>query len=378
MRILGIQIRIDYSWFLVFGLVLWSLAGSYLPQLFPDHPRSAVWAAGLAATVLFFASVLAHELSHSLVARALGVRVLGITLFLFGGVSQLASEAKDAWTEIKVAAAGPLTSFLLGGTFLGLSAVGGGLPGDAELAVEVLRYLSLVNFALGAFNLLPGFPLDGGRVLRAIWWLVTGSATRATRVATRCGIGLALLMIGFGVLQAAFGNFGGLWLVLLGLFLRSAAAGSGRDLEIRLQLEGARAADAMLGAPAGLAADLPLDRAVQEYFVGRGLEAFPVVREGEICGVLAFDGVRRVAAAERSGTTAASVMAPLDLGAAVGTETGLGAAMEAMARSGGGWVLVVDGGRVVGVITPGSLSRFLRIRPLLEEGAARQAGAGPG
>jgi len=355
--------------------VLWSLAEGYLPGVFPDVARPRLWLAGVAGTVLFFASVVIHELSHSLTARALGVEVLEITLFVFGGVSRLASEAKDAWTEIKIAAVGPLSSFCLAATFRALSTLPASDPAGPSLTAVILNYLVVVNLALGVFNLLPGFPLDGGRVLRAFWWLVTGSPSRATRVATRWGVAVALLLIAYGIAQVVWlRNLGGLWMVLLGLFLRSAASASGRDLLLRSRLEGARVSDAMLGPSSGIASDLSLERAVADYFRSRGLEAFPVVRDDRICGIVSLDAVRAFPVDERANASVQAAMTPLDLTLATRPDQLLAVALERMVLAGERWLPVVAETSTVGILTRGSVSRFLQPRPEAEENRRRAGG----
>ena len=231
---LGIPITVDLSWFLVFALVLWSLSRGYLPELRPDAPPLHLWVAGTITALLFFGSVLAHELSHSLVARALGVEVVGITLFVFGGVSTLRGDPGDPWTEIKVASAGPLMSLILAAWFFSFFWMAQGAGPESSLAGTALGYLSGANVVLAVFNLVPGFPLDGGRILRAVWWLRTGSAARATRLATRCGEGIGLALVAWGAYRVVrHGDFGGLWMGLIGLFLRSAARTAGQIHEAR-------------------------------------------------------------------------------------------------------------------------------------------------
>jgi len=345
--------------------VLWSLAEGYLPSTFQDVPRPWLWAAGTVGTLLFFASVVLHELTHSLTARTLGVEVIEITLFVFGGVSRLAAEAQDAWTEIKIAAVGPLASFCLSATFFTLSTVPGDATQAAALSAEILNYLGLVNLALGLFNLLPGFPLDGGRMLRAFWWLVTGSQARATRVATRWGVGVALLLIAYGVAQlVVLRSPGGIWMILLGLFLRAAARASGRDRELRGRLEGARVRDAMLGPGTGIASDLSLERAVEEYFKTGGLDALPVVRDDRICGVVSLDAVRSFPRDERANASVQAAMTRLDLQLAAEPELPLAAALERMVQAGERWLPVVVDASTVGVLTRGSVSRFLQQAPV--------------
>lgn len=354
--------------------MLWALAEGSLPEVFPAVARPRLWLAAALGTVLFFASVVIHELSHSLTARALGVEVMDITLFVFGGVSRLASEAKDAWTEIKIAAVGPLASFCLAATFFALSTLGGDGSGPS-LTVAILDYLWVGNLALGVFNLLPGFPLDGGRVLRAFWWLVTGSPSRATRVATRWGIGVALLLMAWGLVQVVWlRSLGGLWLVVLGMFLRAAASASGRDLLLRSRLEGARVSDAMLGPASGIASDLSLERAVVDHFRIHGLEAFPVVRDDRICGIVSLDAVRAFPRDERANASVQAAMTPLDLTLATRPDQLLAVALERMVRGGERWLPVVVETSTVGVLTRGSVSRFLQPRPEAEESEGRAGG----
>src|SRR5690606_8379728 len=198
-RVAGIEVRLDNSWLLIFVLVLWSLSAGYLPRIAPEASAAARWGAGLGAALLFFASLLAHELAHALVARRAGIPVPAITLFLFGGASHMEHDPREPATELRVAAAGPLTSFALAGVFaVAAAALGGRLP---PLPQALLGWLAWINLALGVFNLLPGLPLDGGRILRAAVWWRTGSIERGTRVASRAGRGLGIGVATLGALQ---------------------------------------------------------------------------------------------------------------------------------------------------------------------------------
>ncbi|MDA8086811.1 MAG: site-2 protease family protein, partial [Nitrospiraceae bacterium] len=203
LRIAGIQISIDFSWFIIFFLLLWSLSAGYFPRAFPRESATVYWAAGFAATILFFASVLIHELSHSLVAIRHGLSIPSITLFIFGGVSQLSEEAKDPGSELKIAIAGPMSSIVLAGVFYALQALASG--SSYPIIGAVMGYLAVINGALAVFNLIPGFPLDGGRVLRAIYWKKKGSLPKATRLASDIGKIVAVILIIFGGLQVLGG-----------------------------------------------------------------------------------------------------------------------------------------------------------------------------
>jgi len=230
-RLFGIQVRIHYTWFIIFMLVTVSL-------VYPDWLRLTSWVVGIIASLLFFGSVLAHELAHSLVGRAYGVQIKSITLFLFGGVAQMAGEAKEASTEFKMSAAGPACSLALGGLFALVWFLSRGII--APLAAAAL-WLAQVNVILALFNLIPGFPLDGGRVFRSILWRSTGDYGRSTRIATRVGQGVGYLFILAGISVIFFfpqAWFNGLWIAFIGWFLENAASASYRQTQWREALHG--------------------------------------------------------------------------------------------------------------------------------------------
>lgn len=219
LRLLGIDIYINRTWLIIFALVAWNLAGGYFPAALPGLAAGWHWLLGVLGALLLFACVLAHELAHSVVARRHGLPISGITLFLFGGVSNLTESPHDPATEFKVAVVGPLSSLLLAGLFYLLFSVRPGPPLTALLA-----YLAVVNLLLAVFNVLPGFPLDGGRILRAALWWKTRNLTRSTLLAASVGAGVGWGLVFLGLLRVAAGDpLGGVWLVVIGLFLRSAA-----------------------------------------------------------------------------------------------------------------------------------------------------------
>ena len=252
----GIPVRIDLGWLLIVALIAWSLASGYFPHVLPSRSAAAYWAEGVLAALLLFASVLLHELAHALVAIRHGVPVGGITLHIFGGVSQLDSEPDTPRAELSIAIVGPLTSFAIAGASHGADVL---LTGPSW-ADALVGYLAAVNVVVGVFNLVPAFPLDGGRVLRAALWAWTGEADRATRLASRMGSLMAMLMIAIGVVRAVSGEVvGGIWFALIGLFLHQAARTSYAVVRIRARLSALPAGQLMNTAPLVLArvADVP-------------------------------------------------------------------------------------------------------------------------
>ncbi len=347
LRVLGIPIRIHPSWLVILGLIAWSLSVGYFPHVLPDLPPRAYWASGLVAALLLFVSVLLHELAHALVARGRGLRVAGITLHVFGGVSQLEQEPDRPRVELEVALVGPLTSFALAG----LVALAARLPLPLT-AHAVLRYLALANLAVGLFNLLPGFPLDGGRVLRAVLWQARGDLTRATQLASRIGSGFAFALMGLGVLRGLAGEFlGGLWFVLIGLFLRQASEGSYRQLLLRRALAPFTVRDVMTREVVHVPADLPVARVVDEYFWRHHVTSFPVLDGGRVVGILSLHQLAGVPQERWLTTPAREVMQALAAPLVAGPGERLWPAFERLSRNGLGRLAVLDDGRLVGYLS---------------------------
>ena len=245
-RVRGIPIRLDAGWLVIFGLVTWTLAAGYFPHVLPERSSAMYWVSGVIAAALLFAALLLHELSHALAALDQGVPVGGITLHVFGGVSQLDAEPPTPRAEALIAVVGPLTSFAIAGLCLAADRLVQSSPTFHALA----RYLMTINLMVGLFNLVPGFPLDGGRILRAALWWWTGRLRTATRIASGCGSAVALVLIGIGAYRGLGGDIvGGVWLVLIGLFLQQAARASWQLMRVRAQLEPLRVEDVMTRAP---------------------------------------------------------------------------------------------------------------------------------
>ncbi len=363
-RIKGIQIRIDFSWFIVFFLLIWSLSAGYFPMKFPHRPPGAYWLAGTSATILFFVSVLIHELSHSLVALRTGISIPSITLFIFGGVSELSEDAKSPGNELKIAIAGPLSSFVLAGVFWGLMYLASQTP--YLMMAAALQYLAWINMALAIFNLFPGFPLDGGRVLRAIWWKRKGSLTAATRVASQIGRVFAVGLIFLGILQLFHGFLlGGLWFIFIGIFLRSAASGSYRELILRKTLQEMRIKDAMIDNVLTVPVDLPVSGLIHDYIIRHGYKGFPVTDGGRVVGIVSVSDIRGLSETERKEKKVGEIMSPLGKEGEISPDTLLIDALNRMNAKGYARLLVFDGERFSGMITKTGVMRLLEIKNIL-------------
>lgn len=359
--VLGFEIRIDLSWFVIFFLVFWSLSEGVFPEQYANETRLAHMAMGLAGTLLFFASLLAHELSHAVVSRRKGIPVEGITLFIFGGMALTRSEPETPRDELLIAGVGPLMSLVLAGLFqVGARfapAVGFGVP-----VVGVAEYLAFINLALAIFNLMPGFPMDGGRVFRAIAWSVTGDRVKATRWAVTGGRAFGTVLMILGGVQALTGApLGGLWLVFIGWFLRSLAGSSLHQQMIRDVLRNFVASDLMSPSPEVVPGAIPLASLVQDHFMHLRYGSYPVVQGDQLLGMVTLEGVKRVPKGDWGMRTAADAMTPLPDCAVVAPGASMEVALQEMSReSANGRALVVDGGRLVGIISASDVARWLQ------------------
>ena len=373
-RIRGIAIRVHWSWLAIFALLTWTLSHELFGGLFPRWSQGQQWAAGVATALLFFLSVLLHELSHAVVAQRYGMTVPSITLFIFGGVSTLAEEMKSPGEEFRVAIAGPLMSWAL--------AAGCGLLWLVTRGVEVSAipgYLAVVNVVLGTFNLLPGFPLDGGRVLRAIVWARTDDLLRATRVATRVGTAIAYVMISGGLAVIFFfGLLNGLWYVLIGFFLRSAAAGAYSSLRLQTVLKDVATSAVMRESPQPVHAALSLERLVEERVLPQGERAFLVEREGAVVGLVTVGDVTRVPRSEWPATPVEAAMVPSERVVTVSPQTSVVEALRLMREHDVRQLPVLDGGRVAGMLTRDDVLRHIELRMALDGAGRGRADRGAG
>lgn len=358
-RIAGIEIGVHYTWIFAFGLIAWSLAQGFFPSYFPGWATGIYWLTGVVAALFLFVSVLVHELAHSFVARAKGLPVRGITLFIFGGVSAIGGEATKARDEFAIAVVGPLTSLVLAGLFWVVQRLVSGQEGPLA---ATLAYLSLINLMLAAFNLVPGFPLDGGRVLRSILWGTTGSMARATRIAAGVGQGFGWLMIAWGVYQVLSGNFlSGMWIAFIGWFLNSAADASRRDVALQEQFQGVQVGQVMEPNTESVAPQTTVEELVQEWFLQRRRRALPVGEDGRVVGIVTLTDVKGVPQDRWSQVRVLEIMSRDPL-YTVGPDDDLGAALKILALHDLNQVPVLQEGRLVGVLSRAEVIRYLQFR----------------
>ncbi len=356
-RVFGIPIRLDYSWFLVFALVVWTLAAGYFPDEFKNWPTAQYWAVGIVTAIMFFASVILHELGHSVVAMHYKIPVSSISLFVFGGVSQIEAEPASAKVEFLMAVAGPLVSFALAGVFGLLQlAFAASTP-----ALALVRYLAYINVALGVFNLIPGFPLDGGRVFRSIVWGMTGSLRRATTVAGNLGRFIGFLFILFGVYQAIGGNFvNGLWIGFIGWFLEGAALSQVQQQRIHDLLAGRKVSQAMSTAYTPIPPDISVQELVDRHILGSAQRSFVVEDGDRVAGLLTMHCIKEVPREQWPTTSAGRVMIPLAKVKRTTPDTELWAAMEEMNRDGVNQLPVMTDGRILGMLRREDVIAYLR------------------
>lgn len=358
--VFGFEISLDYSWFILLFLILGTLSGAVFPQDAPGLAQSTYLVMGAAGTVLFFVSLLGHELSHSLVARTKGVEVEGITLFVFGGMARTRSEATAPEDEFLIAGVGPLASFAFAGLFYGLEA-GAAALGLGAAYTSVTGYLGLVNVALAVFNLLPGFPLDGGRLFRATVWKVTGDFSRATRAATTGGRWLGYGIVALGVFGIVFGGslVGGLWFVFIGWFLSNAAGASYRQMMLRQVMKDVTAEDAMTRDPETVPPDLTLEALVHEHFLHRPFNAFPVTDDGVAVGLVTLSQVKSVSRDEWPTRRVADVMTPMEDTLVVAPDAPMTEVLERMSENETRRVLVAREWELVGIISAHDITNWM-------------------
>jgi Zn-dependent protease/predicted transcriptional regulator len=363
-RIFGVEIGLHYSWFLIALLITFSLANQF-QQNNPHWSSALRWGVALATAMLFFISIVIHELSHALVAKARGLPVRSITLFALGGVAQIEKEAADAKTEFWMGIVGPITSFVIGLLCLGITLALGWKPPDfpQQPLQASLMWLGVINIGLALFNMIPGFPLDGGRVLRGVVWWITGNAKRATTIAARVGQIIAFMMIIYGVMQF-FGGSGinGLWLAFIGWFLLSASRESYAQMAITEGLRGLRVADVMTSEYTTVDAYTNLQTLAEEHLMRSGRRFFVVTLNGGPEGIITPHEVTEVPRARWPYTTVADVMRPLDRTHTVGPNTPVTEALEVMARQDLNQLPVMSGGALTGLISRAHILQVLQTR----------------
>jgi Zn-dependent protease/CBS domain-containing protein len=364
-RIAGVSVGLNWSVVVIFLLIAGSLAFGYLPFVHEDLPTSAHVAAGLVTAVVFFLSLLAHEMAHAIVALRNGLEVEGITLWLFGGVAKLGGEAHDPGADLRIAGVGPLVSVVLGIAFFGLALVADAIDVH-ELVVTVLVWLGVINVILAVFNLMPAAPLDGGRILRAFLWRRRGDRISASITASRAGRVFGFVLIAIGLIEFAFtGRLGGLWFVLIGWFLTSAASAEEQHARVRGALGGLKVGDVMTPNPTVVPPWLTVDDLIEDFVFGHRYSTFPLVDDyGHPVGLVTLNRLKDVPRGERSAIRVADVACSPDEVSTASPGEELVDVLPRMRGCGDGRVLVVDGGRLVGILSPTDVARLIETADL--------------
>lgn len=376
LRLFGIDILVHWSWLAIFALLTWWLAQGFFKDEYEDWTAGQRWGAAVVAALTFFISILLHELAHSLVAKREGLPVKSITLFIFGGVSALGSEPRTPGQEFRVAIVGPLVSFLLALVFGVATAVAFLSGAENSPPAAVALYLTFINFAVGVFNMLPGYPLDGGRVLRAGLWARGRNLLTATRRASMAGTFIAFGLIAFGVVSILLGNFiGGAWFIVIGWFLRNVSEASYQQLLSRSTLEGTKVADLVNRSFEAAPPDVSLSALVNEHMLAGGQRCVPIVVAAELLGLVTMRDLKRVPREEWESTSAFRAMTPREKLHGVDAHDDIAAALEIMARENVNQLPVMEFGRFVGFVTRADVLRLMQVRSELGGDRGTSSGA---
>lgn len=366
-RIFGFEVKIDWSWLILGALIVWSLAQGLFPAWYKGLESAAYWLMGVAGAAGLFLSIVFHELWHSLVARRFGLDMRGITLFLFGGVAEMGDEPPSPKAEFLLAVAGPVSSVVLASVLLAASHFLGGAAGMTPVTA-VLSYLGYLNFVLAAFNLIPAFPLDGGRVLRAFLWGRWNDLRRATRAAAFVGgvVGTGLMVL--GALQFLLGrSIGGLWTLVIGLFVRGAARSSYQQLLFRRALEGVPVRKLMVPDPVTVPPSATLSDLIDNYIYKYHFKMYPVVEDGALVGCVTLDQVKGIGPEERTSRRVGELARDCSSDNTIGPDTDVLKALALMQKTGRSRLIVAKGGKLAGVIALKDIMGFIALKLDLEE-----------
>lgn len=364
-RIAGVEIKANWSLLIAFGLIAWSLATGVFPYQLPGYDVGGYWVAAVAAAILFVGSLLAHELGHALVARRMGVAVEGITLWLFGGVAKLTGDAASALAELRITVVGPVISLALAAAFAVVAAVLN-IAQFSPLLVAIFGWLAGINGLLAVFNLVPAFPLDGGRVLRAFVWQRTGDRARATTIAARLGRAFGYLLVGIGLVESFTGLFiSGLWFVFLGWFLLGAAGAEESREHLRRALRGLRLVDVMSPNPVVGPDWITVDDLINRFVLSHRFTTFPVQDfGGNLSGLVTLSRLKDVPPERRSATRVRDIAIPLGDVLKASPTDALTDVLDRIGDASDRRVLVLDDGRLVGIVSPRDITRALQVASL--------------
>ncbi len=359
-RIFNIPIKLDLSWFIIVAFISWTLALGYFPHKYPDLDKSIYWIMGISSALLLFVSVLLHELSHSIVAKKNNIPIKGITLFIFGGVAEMTEEPTTAKSEIKMAAAGPVCSGALALIFF---VIGNFLTSFLPVIplIGILKYCVFINLALMIFNLLPGFPLDGGRILRAIIWNYTGDIRKATHTTSRIGSSLGVFLIIFGFFNIFTGNFiGGLWFAFIGIFLKGAAESGYQQLVAGKLLHGIKISEIMTRDLVTIEDSTTLDKLVDDYFLKHRYNSYPVVSNEMLVGIVSIHDVKQVPREDWGKVDVRKILDSKIISLCVSPDDDATSAMSKMIRKGLGRIPVLDNGKLVGIVSHRDIMQIIK------------------
>ena len=372
-RLFGFEVNVDLSWLVIAVLVAWSLAAGLFPAQVKGLSSATYWYMGIAGAIGLFASVIFHELWHSLIARRFGLEMKGITLFIFGGVSEMAEEPSGPKVEFWMAVAGPLSSLFLGGAFYGIYLLTRtALSPEPVSVTAVLFYLGYINGLLAVFNLIPAFPLDGGRLLRSALWGGKRDLLWATRIASSVGNAFGILMVVVGVGGVFFGRLdfiSGIWFFLIGMFLSNAARSSYQQLLLRKGLEGLKVSRFMEANPITVSRALSIEHLVEDYIYKHAFKMYPVVDDGRLVGCVTIQKIKDIPRSEWAIRTVGEVSGGCSADNSIAPNTD---AMEALAQMNRGRLsrlMVVEGDKLVGIITLKDMLKFLSIKLELGDAA---------
>lgn len=355
--IMGIPIKVHFSWLIIFGLITWSLSSFYFPQAAPELPRASYWLNGAVAALFLFFSVAFHELSHSFVALRYKLAISDITLFIFGGVASMKGEPPTPKAEFRIAIAGPLSSFFLSLVFFAAYSIT-----DTQLTKALFSYIARLNLILGIFNLIPGFPMDGGRVARAIIWQKTNDFFNATRKAAGYGQKIAMFFIIFGVISIFAGQPGGLWIMLIGWFLYNAATASYQNVGITETLKGLKAKNIMATDIVILNKSITVDEAVNNYFLRYGYGGFPVMEDSRFLGFVTLKEIKDVPRGKWENIKISEIFIPADSKSEIPEDMDIIKALEIMIGDDRGRLIVRDRrGNIAGIVTRNGIARYIQI-----------------
>jgi len=365
-KLFGFEVKIDISWLVIALLITWTLAKGSFPHYYQGFTTSTYWIMGILGALGLFIAIIFHELSHSLIARKFGIPMKGITLFIFGGVAEMSEEPPSPKAEFFMAIAGPISSIILGLGLFGIRLLGEGI-GWSKPVLGVISYLALINLILAGFNLLPAFPLDGGRVLRSILWGMKDNIRWATRIASSIGSAFGIALILFGALSVFMGNLiGGVWWVLIGMFMRGASQMSYQQLVVRRSLEGEKVRRFMVSDPVTVSPSISVDDLIEDYIYKYHFKMFPVVEDGKLLGCVTINQVKEIPREERHKHIIRSLAKSCTEENTVGPDEDAMKALAIMNKAKSSRLMVVEGDRLLGVIALKDMLEFLALKVDLE------------